>query len=503
MAWAPVALPPTSTVAAGSPDWWVARLATALAEDQDAMNLWWRYFVGDHPFPQAPDKVRDRVEESYSAILARSNANFMGTVVEAKSERCRPVGFRLGADRQFEDDLDTWRIWQASKMDADAPLAIETAFAKGRSYLSVWQYEGDEYPTIAVEDPSQCIVAHEPGRRHRRAAALKTYVDEWTGQQRADLLLPTVLNGQRQRVEGGIWRYVRSVGGGWTPMPGTDEYETNPFGYDGVPIVPLYNRPRLVVHKLTTLRYLKHGGDSDLSDVTAIQDRLNETILNRVIAQWFAAFKQKWVTGLNIDDEPVLDSDGDPVLDANGAPVTVPQQPFDVWLDRLLVVDNLDVKFGEFGATDLTGYLKSHERDLQDLSTIKRIPRHYLFQEGQSPSGDAIKSAETGLVAKVRRSQLDLGDPFEEAARIARLFHGEGEASPDSELIWADPEFQTYGQLVDGVLKEYQAGLVPWEGAMEKLGYSPQQIARYRGMRDFDTLLRVAETVEPAGEVAA
>lgn len=491
---AAVNLPPDG-LQSGSPIWWVDRLSRKIRDDSPTMDWWWRYFVGDHPFPQAPGKVRSRIEQDYSAILARSNANFMDTVIAAYVDRCRPTGFRLGAESNYQDDLFAWRIWQASEMDADFPLAAETSFAKGRSYLSVWKRPRDEFPTIAAEDPTQCIVEHEPGSRHRRRAALKMYTDEWTGQDAAELFLRA-----QDGKPAGLYRFRRDtlVGslGGWVPLPGNDAFEPNPAGWDGIPIVPLVNRARLSYTPLAVRKQLKHGGESDLADVTAIQDRINETILARVIAIWFASFKQKWATGLVLDDEPVVDSDGDPVLDDDGRQKMKLAEPFDVWMDRLMVVDNKDVKFGEFTETDIGQFLQSHERDLQDLSTIKRIPRHYLFQTGQSPSGDAIKSAETGLVALIRRKHLDLGDPAEETVRIGRIFAGESDVPVDSELIWADPEFQTYGQLADGVIKEYDSGLLPWEGAMEKLGYTPQQIARFRGQRSMDSLLRAAEEAE-------
>src|SRR5690606_39571632 len=79
--------------------------------------------------------------------------------------------------------------------------------------------------------------------------------------------------------------------------------------------------------------------------------------------------------------------------------------PWKVAIDRLLVLENPDAKVLELAGSDMTPYLRAHERDIQDIAVITRTPRHYLFQEGQSPSGDAIKSAETGLVAKVRDKQ--------------------------------------------------------------------------------------------------
>lgn len=482
-----LALPATFVNPPGrSPEDWVTYLNRKLEADRPTMETWWRYFVGDHPFPQVPEKIRGKVEKGYKSILARSNSNFMATVVDVQTDRCRPIGFRLGADQGFEADQDAWRVWQASQMDAYAPLAIETSFAKGRAYLSVWKHDDEEHPRIAVEDPSQCIVELEPGSMHRRRAALKTYVDEWTGGTIAELYLP-----------GELWRfYRRGPGAGWAPMPGDDEFETTPPGYDGIPIVPLVNRPRLAYTKLITRLQLMHGGESDLADAIAIQDRINETILNRIIALWFAAFKQKWASGLAVEEEPVKEN-GQVVLGDDGKPLMKPVEPFDVWMDRMLAVSDPQVTFGEFGQIDLSGHLKSHERDLQDLSTIKRVPRHYLFQEGQSPSGDAIKSAEGGLVALVKRKHVGLGEGFEEAVEIARRYAGYDPAPPDAEIVWADPEYQTYGQLVDGVIKEYESGLVPWEGALEKLQYSPQQIARFRGQRNMEGLLRALEDETP------
>jgi hypothetical protein len=64
-----------------------------------------------------------------------------------------------------------------------------------------------------------------------------------------------------------------------------------------------------------------------------------------------------------------------------------------------------EVKFGEFSQTELDGYIKAIEQKVLHIAVTTRTPRHYLFQEGQSPSGDAIKSAESGLVKKVERKQ--------------------------------------------------------------------------------------------------
>ena len=97
----------------------------------------------------------------------------------------RIEGFRLSAQSSQQADQDSWGIWQANQMDAESQIAMTESLIKGVSYLSVWP--GDTYPTIAVEDALQTIVAYQPGSGFRvRAAGLKVWVDEWTGDFRAN-----------------------------------------------------------------------------------------------------------------------------------------------------------------------------------------------------------------------------------------------------------------------------------------------------------------------------
>jgi hypothetical protein len=131
------------------------------------------------------------------------------------------------------------------------------------------------------------------------------------------------------------------------------------------------------------------------------------------------------------------------------------------------------------------------------IAVTTRTPRHYLFQEGQSPSGDAIESAESGIVKKVERKHGPLGEGLEETMRIARMFDGENDTPVDSEMVWADPQTQTIATLTDAVIKQFQAGLIPRDGALEKLGYTPQQIQRFGSMLMSDALLNALQNPAP------
>lgn len=451
----------------GSPRWWLNRLLARLEVEQPQLEQLDRWYAGDHPLPHIPPDLDKRYfAAQFRELLRQSRANFLALVVDATTERMRVNGFRLSASDDRVADEESWRIWQANQMDAESQLAIREALTKRRSYLSVWAAEAPGgYPKIAVEDACQTIVEHEPGNRHRRAAALKVWLDDWTGRQRANVYLPdgiykfeATTSDMLNRGEAPRAARVREVGG-WSELE--DEFVPNPLGV--VPVIPIVNRPDL------------YGvGQSEIEPVIPIQERINGTIFNRLLVAWFDSFKQKVLTGVEVPTDP-----------ETGQPL---EFPWKVAIDRLLVLENPDAKVLELAGSDMTPYLRAHERDIQDIAVITRTPRHYLFQEGQSPSGDAIKSAETGLVAKVRDKQRYMAEAFEEAIRLARQFAGEPDTPVDSEIEWADPEYRTEGELTDAVIKQYQAGLITIEMAQERLGYTPTQIARMGQQRVAEAL---------------
>ena len=67
-------------------------------------------------------------------------------------------------------------------------------------------------------------------------------------------------------------------------------------------------------------------------------------------------------------------------------------------------------------------------------------------------------------------------------------------SATDAETIWKDTESRSQAQLTDAVMKEAAMGL-PFEAALERLGYSPQAIDRIMAMRETDFL--VTEATQP------
>ena len=142
-------------------------------------------------------------------------------------------------------------------------------------------------------------------------------------------------------------------------------------------------------------------------------------------------------------------------------------------------------EFGEFQATDLAPMIAGIQAEIQQLGAISQTPYHYLLpQSGQPPSGESLKSAETGLVAKVKDSQLYKGEGLEEVFRLNFAFRGDERADDmGAEIMWVNTESRSEAVHTDALVKQKTAG-VPDEVLWEGFGYSEREIARIKAIID-------------------
>ena len=454
-------------MSAHSPMDWLHLLTGRLLADQPRMVLMRRYYRGEHPLPFVP---RD-LQVAYREMLQRSKSNYMRMVAKAPAQRLKVQGFRRAGS--LSADAGAWGRWVGSGMEAQSPMSILDSLICGRSFLSVWRDQGADAATIRAEDPLSTLLAYD-SRSRKRIAGLRLTTDEWTGGTSADVWLPDGcyrFHTPRSSIAKSVsWPQSWSPGGPinaqlvasfsmssaesavafeqwqnqWT------EVEFIPAQLPGViPVVEVTNSPSLTRWP---------DGESEFEDVTPTQDRINEMLFNRALAAWTTAFRQKWATGLELP------------VDEHGNPV----EPFKAAIDRLWVSEDERTKFGSFEATDLSPFIDSIEQDVQSISVQKQIPRHYFMQQGQDPSGDAMRSAEGGLVANVEDKQQVIGAAHAELNRIADELEGVS-AGPVS-TVWANPRTYGEGEIADSVAKLVTAGLIPLRTGQERLGYSPAEI---------------------------
>lgn len=455
-----------------SPIEWVKVLEDRLTVQKQKIALPRRYYEGDQPLPL---KIPTRpYREEFWGLIETICDNWMALVVDAVEERLHIDGFRV--DDQLEADRDAWNIWQRNSLDADSELAHSTALQCGICPVLVWGDESGK-ATITVEDPSEMYVAYESGSRRHRVAALKRWTNEWTNEERATIYLPDKLH---NLVKGGTgtesteWRLAEE------PAP-------NPLKV--VPVVEFVNRPRLLRSAVSDrLRPGPAGvgfGRSEIADVMTTQDQINKLVCDFIIAAEFAAFRQRWATGVEADE---TDPDTGEATDG-----------FVAGVNRLWEVANDRASFGEFAATDLAQYVRSIENRIQSLASRTRTPPHYLLgQAGSFPSGESLRATETGLVAKVRSRARHFGERWEEVQRLAGAIEQNRTVSEAvaMETIWADPEYRTEAEHTDSLGKLRQMLSMPLEELWADAGKTPEQIARMKRMLLEESIMRIA-----AGEV--
>jgi hypothetical protein len=444
-----VTVPLTPALVPLSPEWWLARLYGQLEARRAKIELYTAYYQGDHPLPWLAPQARDE----FRRILRMTRTNYMGLVVDAQVERCKVEGFRLatgarGADDQDVDalDEDTWRIWQANDMDAGSDSVLLESAICGTAYLMMAPNPADpSTPFIYPEHPSQAIVEYTPGTGRRdRAAGLKVYVDDWTGQLCATLQTPTYVaryaakmtssgrpEWRRREVRGEIWGGPNEAG--------------------EVTLVEVPNNPRMLT-----------GGVSEIADVTDIQDRINKTIADRLITQDYGAFPQKWIKAW-------------PTEDAAGNPVA----PLDIGRNRVVTTEVAEAAFGQWDAAPLDPYSAAKREDVKDVASRTRTPAQYLLGEMNNVSGDTLQASQSGLVAKCQSRMRPYGEGFEAATRVFRKLAGLPDAGAQGmETIWHNPEFRTLGELTDAIIKKLAAKVIDVRQAREDAGYSATQIDR-------------------------
>lgn len=449
-----------------TPEQWLAYLAEKLVARQPQLTKLQKYYDGDHPLPEGPKKAT----EKFIRFQREARTNWTQLIVDATAERLQVVGFKFSEDT--DGDTDVWKsIWQANQLDADHKLVQCDALTLGVGYVLVWPYA--DHPAgvrITPESATQCVVAYETGERRKRAAGLKVWCGP-DGYLYATLYLPGLVYTWVSRTKQDALLPGGSSPTSWVARVVEGEPWPQRLDVEDVMLVELRPRPKL-----------DGCGRSELDGLTDIQDRINSTIFGRLVAAEYGAFRQRWATGIEIE------------YDENGKP----RDPgFDIGADRIVRAEDVETKFGEFTATDLTNYIKGVESDVTHLAAISKTPPHYLLGAIVNASGDALKAAETGLVSKVRDRQAFLGEDWEEVIRLALAAIGDPRADDlAAEVIWKDPETRSEGELVDALVK--MAGLgVPREVLWRRWGASPQDIAMWKTMATEQALID-ALAVQPA-----
>jgi hypothetical protein len=389
------------------------------------------YYDGDQPLLFATEKFRN----AFGTLFTEFSDNLCPTVVEALSDRLKVTGWDGDSAKQVQKFWDKWRLDRVqSQVHRTSPM-------KGDAYVLVWPNKDNEpkfWPhepdQVCVDyddedDPSVILKAGKVWQDDDEHFRCTLYYDDHVEKYR------TIGPEKSGAAPAKVYR--------WTTIGELD----NPW--ERVPMFHFGNGAEIGCM-----------GVSRLKDVMPVQDALNKSVLDLLVAMEFVAMPQRYATGLQVE----VDED-------TGKPKS---PPFTPGVDRIWTAAG-DVKFGEFSQATLTQFVEVQNSLRLEMARISGTPPHFLSLEDRMPSGEALKVSEGRLIKKIESSQTTFTPVWIEMMVFAASIES-ATIDPDKITpIWApgsphNPLLDAETQLV-----KHQVGVSKKQNLRE-LGYSEEQI---------------------------
>jgi hypothetical protein len=351
-----------------------------------------------------------------SNMARKSRTNMLPLVLDTFSQVIKADG---------HSNETQWGYWQANQMDARQTGIFRSAMQNGASYATV--LDGDPAPRI-----------NGVSARNMTAVYANPAADEWP-------MMALEFDGTMMKLYDeksiyffGIENKPRSGLAPVDPAGGiyaTDfrYIETRDHGMSICPVVRFRDRMLLEGEEQFGI----------IEPLITIQQRVDETTFGLMIAQFYAAFKQRYVIGWVPQTE---------------------QETLEASASSLWTFQDDNVKVGELSETDLTRYLQSKDSAFHDMAAIAQIPTSALGTDGISNiSADTLAGMEAGKERKADEIRTSFGESCEQMLRLCSLYAGDSESAKDfgSEIRWQNTTARALGQTVDALVKMVQVLGVP------------------------------------------
>lgn len=416
----------------------LGRSVAAIKENQTRYAKTAAYYAGDHDLAYATEKFVN----AFGKLFREFALNLCPAIVDAVRDKLIVKSFNIekGGTNALTDAA--WSIWQTNRMGKRSGEIHKEALRNGDAYAIVWPDAGGKV-TIYPQRAASCMVTYDEETPGKVVSAAK-YWRSADKRLRLNLYYP-------DRTD----RYITKKPS--ESLPDEDQWER--FDGEGGPtIANPYNR--VPVFHFANNADIGLTGVSELTEAIPIQNALNKSVLDMLIAMEFAAFRQRWITGIDVE------------YDENGEA----KSPFVPGAERIWITENENAKFGDFEAADLKQFLEVKESFRVDMAAVTGTPLYYFMQTGgQFPSGEALQKAETRFVNKVRDRMESFGQVWEDLMAFALRIENKGE---DVRLFtqWADPAPLSESETLANLVTKRALG-VDEEQLLTEAGYGAADIA--------------------------
>lgn len=429
---------------------WLTRLGRKLQDRTPQLDLWDRYYDGDHDLPVGPSQHL----ETFRRFQRKARTNLCALPVDSVVDRLHATGITDGSP-EGNNDATLFGWWQANRMDARQSTLYRYALKHGESYLIVGKHPTLDRPRWTIESARSVIVETDPAEPLARLAAMRVWYDTVKETWYATLWTP----GWRFLYQT-VHPYPTTAGAAplW-PAWGNDAWaRINSYPSTvGVPVIPFTNGDELA------------GGAAEFAPGMDVQDRLNLTVLNRLTAERYSAFRQRFAVNLDLDVDPVTGEAVNPYK-AGSTELWVAGSPE--------APSGPEVRFGDFAQTDTAQMLRAVEADIKAFMAVTTTPVYY-FGDLTNVGADTINAIDAGHMSKCQQRIATFSEAYEEAFAVSGQVMRTDVDLDAAELTWERPENWNPTQVADLISKRVGAG-EPLTMVLQDLGKSPQYVERVR-----------------------
>ncbi|MEV2236690.1 phage portal protein [Micromonospora sp. NPDC049891] len=407
-----------------------------------------RYATGKQPLPlvipaDAPPEVREM------ARIAR--INLVAIVLNSLTESLYLDGLRTTEVDESGDQQDVslpvWDVWQANRLDRGQAGLYRATFTYGTAYMVVTA--GRPVPVVRPVSPRAmtAVYGDDPdwplfALERRRGGLWRLYDD-------------THVHTLKRDPDRGGWELAAEAaehGLSYCPVIRYRDAEDLDEEDEAPPLVPdaRGGRATQVVA-------------GQVAPLMTLQDQADVTTFTLKSAEWYSAFRQRWIVGWTPENRT------DKMRAGASQMWTFEENPE-------------DVKLGEFSETTLDGYLRSREAVLKYAATLSQTPVHELIGELVNLSAEALAAAEAGRDRKVELRKTGLGESHEQTAQAIGDLLGV-DVPDDIQVVWRDTSARAFGAIVDGLGKLAQMLGIPQQELWDRVpGVTQQTVRRWKAV---------------------
>lgn len=388
----------------------------------------------------------------YRWLMQRGKRNFLPLITSVISQNLHVDGYRRSgittADLPSQENTPEWDAFRANRMVSRQHGVHRAVMKHGMAYVVVLPGQ------MAMSDQQVQSFPVMRACSAKRMIALYTdpVNDEWpqVAMEQMDVYDPKVTGKRRLIIT--IYdeqnRYIMTGVPGNNTQPLALAEPGDPY-LDGKPPVSAHNMGLVPV-----VRFL-YEDDLDGEDVAGeieplmtIQDQINFFTFNEMLTTQFAAFRQRWVSGMAGEDE-------------QGRPT----EPFRPGVDRIWSSDDATTKFGEFDVSPLAPFDAARESAIRHMSTVSQVPPYHLLGQIANLSAEALAAARDGLDRKIEEEQAMLNDSWRNTFRLNAKAVGDDPGWNDLNgvVVWRDTSARSFAATVDALGKAAQMLGVPVE----------------------------------------